>query len=171
MNKETKQFEFKMTGIDDTGTFSGYASIWDQVDAYNDAVERGAFKKTLSEKRNFPLLWSHNTTEPIGVISGYEDSTGLAVTGTISLDVQRGKEIHALMKMGAVTGLSIGYQTIKEQMDRASGVRRLKEIKLYEISPVVLPACDGARIAEVKAEEEAEAERREVLRLLDFLRL
>jgi HK97 family phage prohead protease len=169
MKRETKEISFKATDIGDTGQFKGYASTWDGApDSYNDVISRGAFTKTLAEHKSFPLLWAHDTASPIGVIYGHEDSTGLAVTGQVSLAVQRGREVHALMKMKAITGLSIGFEVIKSTADRATGARRLTEIKLYEISPVVLPACDTARISEVK---NAEDEKARALRLFDSIRL
>ena len=165
MIREKKEFKFELKSIDDTGTFGGYASVFGEVDSYSDVVERGAFKKSLSEHKSFPLLWSHQTTEPIGVISGREDNTGLAVQGQVALDVQRGREVHALMKLGAVSGLSIGYEAIKSEPDY--GIRRLREIRLWEVSPVVFPACDSARIAEVKAADE----KNRILCLLEMIRL
>lgn len=168
MTHETKEISFKLTDVTDAGTFQGYASTWDgPPDGYNDVVSRGAFKKTLSEHKSFPMLWSHDPHDPIGVIYGREDNTGLAVQGKIALDVQRGREVHALMKMGAVSGLSIGYEAIQADREK-NGVRRLKEIRLHEISPVVFPACDTARIADVKAAEDAKAR---ALRMIDAIRL
>ena len=149
----TKEFPFILTKMDEAeGTFTGYASVWDMVDSYGDSVQRGAFKKTLRDNESFPMLWSHNIDEPIGIITGKEDKTGLSVEGKINLDVQRGKEIRALMKQGAVNGLSIGYQTMKEDVDRENGTRILKEIKLWEVSVCVFQACPGAIIGDVKAE-------------------
>ena len=172
MKHETKEISFKASDITDTGSFSGYASTWEgPPDAYNDIIAPGAFTKTLKEHNRFPLLWSHDTHSPIGVIYGREDTTGLAVTGQIALDVQKGREVHALMKMKAITGLSIGYEAIQAVTDRKTGARRLTEIRLVEISPVVLPACDTARIAEVKAAEDARKARVEVFRLIDKFRL
>jgi hypothetical protein len=152
---ETKDLECKFAISDtpeDQGSFTGHASIFDAVDSYGDVVVKGAFKKTLREKQQFPLLWSHNITEPIGVISGKEDATGLRIEGRLNLDVQRGREIRSLMKQGAVTGLSIGYQTIKEEPDNDRKARLLKEINLWEISPCVFQACPGALVADVKSE-------------------
>jgi len=81
---ETKEIKFTLTDMDDArGTFAGYASIFDVVDSYGDIVVRGAFKKTLREKKQFPILWSHNIMEPLGVIRGQEDERGLADLGSV----------------------------------------------------------------------------------------
>ena len=171
MIRETKELSFKLTEVTDAGQFSGYGSTWEgPPDGYNDVVQRGAFKKSLSEHRSFPLLWSHQPTEPLGVIGAREDEKGLFVDGSLNLDVARAREIRSLMAQmkaaGIPMGLSIGYEAIQAERDR-EGVRRLKEIKLYEISPVIFPACDTARIADVKAADE----KAKTLRLIDSIRL
>ena len=153
---ETKDLECKFMMAEDTegdkGAFTGFASIFDAVDSYGDVVVKGAFKRTLSNKKQFPLLWSHDITKPIGVISAKEDKTGLKVEGRLNLDVQLACEIRSLMKQGAVSGLSIGYQTVKEEPDTTRGARLLKEINLWEISPVVFGACPGAIVADIKGD-------------------
>ena len=156
---ETKEFPFVLTKFDEqAGTFTGYASIFDVVDSYGDSVAKGAFKKTLRESGSFPMLWSHNTDTPIGVIKGVEDEKGLAVEGSLNLEVQRAAEIRSLMKQGAIKGLSIGYQTMKEGVDREAGTRLLKEIKLWEVSPCVFQACPKATISDVKSRIRREVE-------------
>ena len=148
---ETKEFRFTLDEIDEVkGSFTGYASIWDAIDTYGDAVMKGAFKRSLKESKQFPLLWSHNLMEPIGIIEGAEDERGLAVSGQLNIDVQRGREIRSLMRQGAVTGLSIGFQTVREEIDKTTGLRKLKEVKLWEISPCVFQACPGAVADDVK---------------------
>ena len=149
---ETKEFPFTLTKMDEEeGTFTGYASVWDVVDSYGDIVVKGAFKRTLKNKGQFPILWSHNIMEPIGTIAGKEDAKGLLVEGRLTRGVQRASELRELMKDKAVNGLSIGYQTLKEENDRESGTRRLLEINLWEISLCVFQACPGAEVGEVKA--------------------
>jgi len=160
-NWETKDFKFSVSDMnDELGTFTGYASIFGAVDSYGDVVEKGAFRKTIREKGQFPMLWSHAIDIPIGVIKAKEDTTGLKVEGQLNLDVQRAKEIRSLMKQGAVQGLSIGYQVTKSdpgEVDKAP-VRVLKEVALWEISPVVFQACPGALVADVKADEAENAD-------------
>lgn len=150
---ETKDLKFTLEEVDDEkGSFKGYASIWDVVDSYGDVVIKGAFKRTLKENKQFPLLWSHNLMEPIGVIEAKEDVLGLAVKGQLNVDVQRGREIRSLMRQGAVTGLSIGFQTVRDEQDQDAGTRRLTEAKLWEISPCVFQACPGALADEIKTD-------------------
>ncbi len=156
----TKDFKFTVADSDDEkGAFTGYASVFGVVDSYGDVVMPGAFKRTLKERKQFPLLWSHNVAEPIGVMSGAEDEKGLWIEGQLNLDVERAREVRSLMKQGAVDGLSIGYQTVKEGVDKESGVRQLKEVKLWEVSVCVFQANPEATVDEVKQDlSEVEAQ-------------
>lgn len=149
---ETKDLSFKLYDVDESeGVFKGYASVYDVVDRYNEIVTRGAFTNTLQENDGkFPLCWFHNVQEPLGIIYAQESIKGLLVEGYLNLDVKSAREKHSLMKQGAIKGLSIGFKTMQDEWD--SDVRKLKEIKLYEISPITLSfqACPGAEIEDVK---------------------
>ena len=150
MELERKEFKFEIKSVNEDGIFEGYASVFGNKDSYDDVVEPGAFKKTLQEKKTFPLLWYHSPREPIGIVEeAYEDGKGLKIKGKINLAVQRGKEIYHLLKQGAIKGLSIGFQTVKEAWE--GNIRKLKEIKLWEISLVTFPANELALVESVKA--------------------
>lgn len=153
---ETKDFQFKFTLNDEDGNkglFTGYASVFGAIDSYGDVVEKGAFKKSIKERNPLPMLWSHSVDEPIGIINVKEDPTGLKAEGHLNLDVPRAVWVRSLMKQGAVTGLSIGYETLKSEPGTVgkTNVRRLQELRLWEVSPVVFPACREAQIADVKS--------------------
>lgn len=147
---ERKSFTLKLDAPpDDEGRFTGYAAVFGNVDQGNDLIEPGAFTKTLDENPDVPILWAHDTDQPIGVSSSMvEDGKGLRVEGQLAMDVQRGREVHALMKMGAIKGLSIGYRTVKRSFKGA--VRHLEEVKLGEFSPVVFPMNQLAGVDGVK---------------------
>lgn len=111
--RERKRMAFalqvKALGAD--GTFAGYASVFDIVDNQKDIMIKGAFSATLKQGAGaVKLLWQHQQDEPIGVFERmFEDSVGLYVEGRLLLDVQKANEAYALLKAGAVSGLSIGY--------------------------------------------------------------
>lgn len=149
---ETKDFKFSSFDFDDQrGKFRAHASIFDIVDAYKDTVQRGAFKKTIREKKKFPLCWSHDIKEPIGLGIPEEDQKGLALDGDLNQDVRRGQELRALIKQGVPMGLSIGFETVKDDLDKETGVRTLKEISLWEISLCLFPACPGTGVQGIKS--------------------
>lgn len=152
-----KDFNFEIKAVQEDGFFSGYASVFGNMDSYGDIVEKGAFAETLSnwqaKNKLPPVLWNHKTDEPIGVYTLMrEDDRGLYVEGKLLVaEVQRAKEIHALMKAGAVDGMSIGYSTLDYRMDTENDIRYLTRVKLWENSIVTFPANDLSRIDAVKA--------------------
>jgi HK97 family phage prohead protease len=143
----------KLAGAE-AGTFTGYASTFGGTpDSYGDLVVPGAFRKSLlvnkATGRNVAMLWAHDQSEPIGTWTGIEeDAKGLKVAGKLTMGIQRARDAHALAKDGAL-GLSIGYRTVESE--RTAGGRLLKELDLWEISLVAMPAQSAARITSVKS--------------------
>ena len=82
-----------------------------------------------------------------------EDSKGLKLSGQLALKTARGSEAWELLKLGAVTGLSIGFTTKADSIDRKTGIRTLTKVDLWECSLVTFPALDVARVQSVKSIE------------------
>ena len=136
------------------GLFEGYASLFDHRDAGHDVVVHGAFRDSLKARGpgGIKMLFQHDANQPIGVWKSIkEDQRGLYVRGQLMTDVARAREVLSLMRAGALDGLSIGFRTIKGRRDKATGVRRLEQVDLWEISVVTFPMHPGARIASVKS--------------------
>jgi HK97 family phage prohead protease len=136
------------------GMFEGYASLFRVADLGRDIVEPGAFRESLVRRgpAGVKLLWQHDPAEPIGRwLSLAEDSRGLFVRGQLSLSVGRAREILALMREGAVDGLSIGFRPEKARTEPRTGLRRLDRVDLWEISIVTFPMLPQARVSAVKA--------------------
>ncbi|WP_047244135.1 HK97 family phage prohead protease [Chromobacterium subtsugae] len=155
MQLDQKDFSFEIKAVNDDGFFSGYASVFGVVDSYGDVVAKGAFAESLAAwagKGRLPaLLWQHRMDEPIGLYTAMrEDDVGLYVEGQLALKTMRGAETYELMKMKAISGLSIGYVTRDDSWDRVTDVRTLKKVDLWEASVVTMPANDSARIGDVK---------------------
>lgn len=155
MDIERKTINFEVKAIDEeTGIFEGYAATFSKKpDSYGDIIDPGAFKKTLAESgKRVKILWQHSIMEPIGKPAEMtEDEKGLHIKAKLSLGVQRAREVMSLMKDGVITEMSIGYDTIKQSYEE--GTRHLKEVKLYDISPVVFAANPEALIVGVKQSE------------------
>jgi uncharacterized protein len=135
------------------GAVEGYASLFGEVDQARDMVMPGAFAQTLKQRglRKIPMLFQHDPSEPVGVwLELDEDFRGLRARGRLIPDVARARELLALMKAGAIDGLSIGYRTVRGQIDPKTRVRRLYQVDLWEISIVTFPLLNGARVAAVK---------------------
>ena len=142
---------FKIKAVSEDGLFSGYGSVFGVIDSYKEVVAPGAFSESLSQ-RTPALLWQHRSGEPIGVYSALrEDQTGLYVEGKLALKTARGAEAYELLKMGAISGLSIGFVTRDDSYDRVTGIRTLKKVDLWEVSLVTFPANDAARVSGVKS--------------------
>jgi uncharacterized protein len=154
MQTKRLEFGFELKSISEDGTFTGYGSVFGVKDSYDEIVEPGAFVESLSVRKP-ALLWQHRSGEPIGVYTEIrEDNIGLFMTGQLALKTQRGAEAYELMKMGAVSGLSIGFQTREDSYDKVTGIRTLKKVDLWEVSLVTFPANDSARVQRVKTFEE-----------------
>lgn len=164
-----KDIKIQLKEIGDEGTFSGYAAVFNNTDLGGDIIAPGAFTKSIKENPRVPVLWGHDTREPIGINKEVkEDSVGLFVTGQLILDVQRAKEARSLVKEGAVKGLSIGYDPVVIDQSRAGeGIRILKEVKLWEYSLVPFPMNPEAQITGVKGLDEFESRLREVIAFVE----
>src|SRR4051794_8972341 len=135
------------------GAVEGYASLFGEIDQARDMVMPGAFAQTLKHRglRKIPMLFQHDPSEPVGVwLELVEDFRGLRARGRLIPDVARARELLALMKAGAIDGLSIGYRTVRGQIDPKTRVRRLYQVDLWEISIVTFPLLNGARVSAVK---------------------
>jgi len=140
--------------VQDTGdgTFAGYASLFGQADDQKDIVSPGAFASALRRRgtSRIAMLYQHEPSRPVGVWTSLrEDERGLWVEGRLALDADDGRDAHALLKAGALTGLSIGFHAVTAER-RPGGGRLLREIDLWEISLVTFPMLNTARVAHVK---------------------
>lgn len=146
MEKKFVSLELK---ADDEGVVEGYGSTFGNVDQYNDTVVKGAFSQSLMGRKP-KMLWQHRMDQPIGVWDEIrEDDKGLYMKGRLALATTKGREAYELVKMGAMEGLSIGYRTLKDEMQGA--IRRLMQVELYEVSFVTEPADKFATLTAVKA--------------------
>lgn len=154
---EHKAVALEVKEIDSDGRIAGYGSIFGNVDQGGDCVMEGAFSKSCERMRvtgkKLKMLWHHDPAQPIGVWDTVrEDSRGLFLQGRVLSSVSRGKEAIALLKSGAIDGLSMGYRTVKSdyrQTDRGT-VREIMEAELWETSLVTFPMNTEAVVTDVK---------------------
>lgn len=129
----------------------GYAAVFGNRDAYGDVIVPGAFERTLREKPDVKVLWQHNTSEPIGKQeSGAEDEFGLSVVGALTNTDLVTKTVVPLLEDEVITGLSIGYETVVEEWNADLKTWFLKDVDLWEWSPVTFPANELATVTQVK---------------------
>lgn len=138
---------------DEPGVIRGYASLFDRTDRAGDRIQRGAFARSLEERTagGVRMLWQHDPGEPIGRWTVLrEDARGLYAEGRLELGSQRGREALALLRGGAIDGLSIGFRARRAQPLRDTARRLLTDIDLWEVSLVTFPMQEAARVREVR---------------------
>ena len=138
--------------------FEGYASLFGVADGAGDLMAPGAFTKSLRTRglSRIRMLYQHFAHEPIGVWEEIrEDARGLYVRGRLTTDIERGRDVLALLKDGALDGLSIGFKTKAARRDPATGARTLIEIELWEVSVVTFPLLEGSAVTAIGAKGDA----------------
>ncbi|MCO5129235.1 MAG: HK97 family phage prohead protease [Xanthobacteraceae bacterium] len=145
--------ELDLKSVNEEGEFEGLAAAFGNIDQGRDVLIKGAFANSLKARPagKVKMLFQHRQDEPIGIWTSLaETSKGLVAKGKLILASARAKEVHALMKAGAMDGLSIGYRTLRDEYDRVKNVRKLLEVDLREVSIVTFPMNESAAVTAVK---------------------
>lgn len=154
---EYKTIDFELEEYDEEeGIFSGYASVFGNVDSGGDVMEPGAFTKTIAEGvGRVKILSGHNEALlPIGKpLDLREDARGLFIRAKIS-DTALGRDVKTLIRDKVLCELSIGYDPVVFDYDE-TGIRHLREVKLWEVSVVTWAMNEAAVITDFKQEATA----------------
>lgn len=164
MDIKSAPLQVKAAGPDDgleDGQFVAYASVFGNVDSYGDIVDHGAFKRTLGEWEQkgatIPVLWGHDMQDPFanigGVSSAEEDERGLKVTGSLDLENPTAAQVYKLLKGRRVNTMSFAYSVLDSE--KSGDGLHLKDLDLFEVSIVPVPANDQAQVLTVKAAAES----------------
>ncbi len=137
---------------------TGYASVfgarshvlWDWFEgAFVEEVERGAFAKSIADG-DVRLLMNHNPDLILArtratTLRLSEDDTGLRVDADIA-PTSVGQDLAISMRRGDVTQMSFGFHVVRDAWSLTEDgmpLRRLQEIKLYDVSTVTFPAYEA----------------------------
>ncbi|MCF8483825.1 MAG: phage major capsid protein [Rhodobacteraceae bacterium] len=145
----TDRIEIKaQLSVTEQGEITGLAWPFSGPDRVGDVIEKGAFTDAPA---SLPMLFAHDQGQVIGVWDEIAESTdGLTVKGKLLVDyVERAREVRAMIRAGAVSGLSIGFVT--KQAKRNAKGRTISALDLHEISVVAVPAHPGAQITSIKS--------------------
>lgn len=155
---EDKRFELlcEVKSLAEDGTFHGIASVYGVEDLGGDIIDKGAFKKTLTENPVVPILWQHKSEEVIGEGTVKEHQGKILIDGKLDLDDETGMKAYKKLKRKLVKGLSIGFQTIRSNWEEVEGrmIRHIGELKLWEVSVVTFPMLPAAQVTRVKSADE-----------------
>jgi len=139
-----RPFELKEINVEER-TFSGYAGAFGNIDEGNDILEKGSCARTFAQRIpaghiKFIDQHSYGGTERLlgKVIEGVEDDYGPLVKIYVSA-VKAGDEVLTKIKEKVLDALSFGYDTLDFSLEERNGmvVRRLKEIRMWEVSAVI----------------------------------
>lgn len=134
---------------DDSGEVEGIAWPFGKPDRVGDEIVKGSFKDA---KLPLPMLFGHDGNDPVGAwTEARETDEGLLLKGSLLVnDVARAREVAALVKAGAVRGISIGFIT-RKAIARKGGGRTISQLELLEASLVAIPMHPGARVTSAKS--------------------
>jgi len=180
--KERKSFPFELEekGVDDEErTIKGFFAVMGNFDG-RDIIDKGAFRKTLKERGDrVKVFWIHQFNEPIGkplelkevprgklppkLLERAPDATGGLYAVLKISETRRGNEALTLAKDGVLDEGSIGFDTVKEEWvkdeeDEEKQIRHIRELRLYDVSPVPIAMNPAAIITDVKSEWEEKVE-------------
>ena len=143
---EYKNFTAEIKDIDAKSMMvTGYWSKFGNVDYDDDIIASGAATKTIAERgpmgsNEIFFLNQHNWSQPHGKPSVLEaQEKGIYFESKVA-PTSYGRDAIILYQEGIVVQHSIGFSTVKADYDNKTGVRTIKEIKLYEGSNVTLGA-------------------------------
>lgn len=162
--REYKSFPILTKEVGEDRVVRSLFAVFGNVDAGGDRIFPGAFKKTLQERGDrVRVLWQHDAMEPpIGVpvwlkevgrdelsdeVKGmYPQASGGLLGEVRYLPTPRGEEVLVGIREGAIRENSIGYDVVKGKADFEDGVRNLRELRLWDISPVNWGMNEAARV-------------------------
>src|SRR5690606_32247160 len=129
----------------------GYAAVFEQLSeplygGFREKIARGAFKKTLREA-DVRALWNHDPNYVLGrtksgTLKLHEDDRGLAIE-IDPPDTQWARDLMTSIERGDIDQMSFGFRVVKDDWERKPDgtiIRTLKEVQLFDVSPVTFPA-------------------------------
>jgi len=149
-----KDFNLDVKGVSEQGVFTGRAATW-EVDRQMDRIQRGAFRDAIKSGQKIPILWQHQTTEPIGMVQELQErQDGLWIRAKLAIETDMGKKAYNLLRFNPnILDLSIGFSNVQADYTKENGktIRVIKSLRLWEISLVTFPAQPGANVTSVKS--------------------
>lgn len=177
-----KVYPTTVTAIDEEqGVVEAIVNVFGIVDDGDDVVHLGAFTKTLAEAgTRVRVLDGHNNRStlsivgkpldirevgrdelPPAVLMQYPDATGGLYTKTqYLLNTPEGRGVFERIKAGALSEYSIGFDALDTNMERLNRegqtqvVRHIRQVRLWEYSPVVFGMNPATATVSVKSADE-----------------
>ena len=161
MNKDKKNFSFK-SHDDTSGEVEAVFSIFNKLDTDGDVVLPDSIKSGFKDNQ-VPMVFAHKWDQPIGKGVIDTDDDKATFRGSFFMETEAGKEAYNLAKeMGDLQEWSFGfrindYEVAPFQKDGQDevDVRYLKDLEVFEVSPVLVGANRETYTLAIKSGEEA----------------
>ena len=157
-NKEIRSFNFSFEGEKEERKMVGHAAVFNQAADiggwFEELIEPGAFKASI-KKDDVRALFNHDPNfvlgrNKAGTLTMSEDDAGLKVS-IEPPDTQFARDLAVSIERGDITQMSFAFQVQEEEWVRGEkkdpDVRKIKKVRLYDVSPVTFPAYEGTDIA------------------------
>ena len=158
MDNESKNMDIELK--DDSGQVEAVFSIFNSLDSDGDVVVPGAVKSGFKNNQ-VPMVWSHKWDMPIGKGTIDQDNDKAVFKGEFFMDTESGKEAYNLVKnMGDMQQWSFGYKVNDSEFNKAdtddgeTDARYLKDLTVYEVSPVLVGANQDTYTLAIKSNTE-----------------
>ena len=161
-NKFNKSIEFK-TIDDEKGSVEAVFSVFNNVDTDGDVVLPGSIKSGFKDNQ-VPMVFAHKWDQPIGKGVITSDDSKATFRGSFFMETEAGREAYNLAKeMGDLQEWSFGFRINdyesgkfkKDGMEDEIDVRFLKDLEVFEVSPVLVGANRQTYTLAIKSGEEA----------------
>jgi HK97 family phage prohead protease len=154
-----RDIDFRLTADEDGRTFSGYAAVFDteseDLGGFRETIAPGAFKTSVGQRKNdIKAFVNHDwgrllATRKAKTLHLREDAYGLHVEMQLP-DTQDGRDVAALTARGDIHAMSFGFKPIDTEVLDGGRVQRLREVRLFEVSPVTAWPAYRATSASVR---------------------
>lgn len=158
MNNESKNIDIELK--DESGQVEAVFSLFNSLDSDGDIVMPGAVKSGFKNNQ-VPMVWSHKWDMPIGKGTISQDDSKAVFKGEFFMDTESGKEAYNLVKnMGDMQQWSFGYKVNDSDFgktktdDGDTNARYLKDLTVYEVSPVLVGANQDTYTLAIKSNTE-----------------
>jgi len=161
-DKFKKSIEFK-TIDEEKGKVEAVFSVYNKLDTDGDVVVPGAIKSGFKDNQ-VPMVFAHKWDQPIGKGTIETDDNKATFKGTFFMGTEAGKEAYNLAKeMGDLQEWSFGFRINdyevapfkKDGIDEEVDVRYLKDLEVFEVSPVLVGANRETYTLAIKSGEDA----------------
>ncbi|KAF6609680.1 MULTISPECIES: HK97 family phage prohead protease [Lactococcus] len=166
--KETRVFNIsqlstRAEGEEKAVAIEGYAAVFNSKTSiggwFDEVIEPGAFSRSLSDNGDIRALFNHNWDNVLGrtksqTLELREDEKGLNFKVELP-DTSVARDLTISMERGDINQCSFGFFITDEEWNYnvEPALRTIKEVELFEISIVSIPAYDDTEASLVRSKE------------------